>query len=192
MDEKKRIRYAQVIYKNSVRANGLMNDLFTYTKVDNAEFQPELLQGDICKLIREQASLFFPEFEAAGIETEFDIPEYEITLFFDSKLMERAFANLFENSIHHNKTGTKFTLKLTNEKNIIEIVFADDGIGMEETIAKTIFEPFVRSDQSRNSNTGGSGLGLAITAKIIWIHGGSISLNTAPNKGCQFIVRLKI
>jgi len=70
-------------------------------------------------------------------------------------------------------------------------VLADDGSGIEESIAKTIFEPFVRSDKSRNSKTGGSGLGLAITSKIIKAHDGSIELETEQGKGSRFIVRLK-
>jgi len=192
MDEEKCIRYTQIIYKNSVRASSLMNDLFTYTKLERTGFQPTLSQGDICEFLREQALLFLPEFEVVGMETEFDIPESEILLQFDGKLMERAFANLFENSIRYNKSGTRFTLSITQEKDTVQIVLADDGIGIETTIAETIFEPFVRSDKSRNSNTGGSGLGLSITAKIIQAHRGSIELVTALGKGCRFIVRLRI
>lgn len=82
-------------------------------------------------------------------------------------------------------------LSLIEENNMVKVVVADDGIGMEESIANNIFEPFVRSDKSRNSVTGGSGLGLAITSKIIMLHHGSIELDTAPGEGCRFIIKLK-
>lgn len=191
LDDEKRTRYANVIFKNSIRANNLMNDLFTYTKLDHASFKPTLAQSDICEFMREQASQFLSEFETAGMDTEFDIQETEITMPFDGKLLQRAFANLFTNCMVHNPAGTKFALTLTEEKDTVQVVIADDGIGMEESVAKNIFEPFVRSDKSRNSKTGGSGLGLAITSKIIRAHNGSIELDTAPGKGCRFIVRLK-
>ncbi len=192
LDDEKRTRYANVILRNSLRANDLMNDLFTYTKLDHAGFTPTLVKSDICEFMREQASHFLPQFEAAGMDTEFDISEKEILILFDNRLLQRAFANLFANCMEHNSAGTKFTLSLIEEKDLVQIMVEDDGIGIEEDVAKNIFEPFVRSDKSRNSKTGGSGLGLAISSKIIKAHNGSIELKTAPGKGCQFIVKLKI
>lgn len=190
-DKEKYTRYANVIFKNSIRANNLMNDLFTYSKLDNASFKPTLVQSDISEFMREQASQFLSEFEMAGIETEFHIQESEIIIPFDEKLLQRAFANLFANCIQHNPAGTKITLSLTEEKDTVKIVIADNGIGIDEKTAKKIFEPFVRSDKSRSSKTGGSGLGLAITAKIINLHNGTIKLETALGEGSLFTVMLK-
>jgi len=191
LDNEKYPEYADVIFRNSIRAKDLMNDLFTYTKLDHKSFKPTLTKNDICEFIREEASQFLSEFDMAGIYAEFDIEESEIIIPLDEKLMHRAFTNLFTNCIQHNKSGTKFTLSLTEEKYTVKIVLADDGSGIEESIAKTVFEPFVRSDKSRNSKTGGSGLGLAITSKIIKAHNGSIELETEQGKGSRFIVRLK-
>ena len=191
LDNEKYPQYADVIFRNSIRANDLMNDLFTYTKLDHTSFKPTLTKHDICEFMREEASQFLSEFDMAGIYAEFDIEESEIMISFDEKLMHRAFANLFTNCIQHNKAGTKFTLSLIDEKDTVKIVLADDGSGIDESIAKTIFEPFVRSDKSRNSKTGGSGLGLAITSKIIKAHNGSIELETEQGKGSRFIIRLK-
>jgi len=191
LDNEKYPEYADVIFRNSIRAKDLMNDLFTYTKLDHKSFKPTLTKNDICEFIREEASQFLSEFEMAGIHTDFDIVESGIIILLDEKLMHRAFANLFTNCIQHNKEGTKFKLSLTEEKDIVKIVLADNGSGIEKSIAKTIFEPFVRSDKSRNSKTGGSGLGLAITSKIIKAHNGSIELETEQGKGSSFIIRLK-
>jgi signal transduction histidine kinase len=191
LDNEKYKQYADVIHRNSIRANDLMNDLFTYTKLDHKSFKPTLKKVDICEFIREEALKFLSEFERAGINTEFEIEESEIMIPLDEKLMHRAFANLFANCIQHNKAGTNFILRLTEEKYTVKIVLADDGSGIEKSIAKTIFEPFVRSDKSRSSKTGGSGLGLAITSKIIKAHNGSIELETELGKGSRFIIRLK-
>lgn len=190
LDQEKYSRYANVILKNSIRASNLMNDLFTYTKLDHISFKPLIEAHDICEFIREQALQYISDFEMAGIDAEFDIKETEIIIPFDEKLLQRAFANLFTNCIKYNPKGTKFTLSLTEENDNVQIVFADDGIGMEKIVAERIFEPFVRSDKSRNSKTGGSGLGLAITSKIILVHNGRIELVSSPDKGCRFTIRL--
>lgn len=184
-------RYADMIFRNSVRANNLMNDLFTYTKLDSSNFNPVLESHDICEFAREQVSLFLPQFEMMDIETKFEIPETELLLLFDETLLIRVFSNLFNNCIEYNESGVTFVLTISDEKDFVQIMFSDNGIGMDETLAKTVFEPFVRADKSRNSKTGGSGLGLAIVQKIINAHHGSITLDTLPNKGCVFTIRLK-
>lgn len=82
-------------------------------------------------------------------------------------------------------------LKLTkNEKIVIEV--GDDGIGIRDDIARTLFETFVRGDKSR-MNDKGSGLGLTITKKIIELHNGNIRVDTTPQKGkTNFIIELPI
>lgn len=122
--------------------------------------------------------------------TDFSIPENEILLPFDETLLARAFSNLFSNSIQHNTAGTQLNLSLTKAAGGVQIVLSDNGAGMEESAAQTIFKPFARGDQARNSETGGSGLGLAIAKKIIDAHGGSIELWTEAEKGCQFTIDL--
>lgn len=184
-------RYAEIIWKNSIRANARLDDLFTYSKLEHPDFRLCRKQGDICEFMREQISLFYAEFETAGLVTEFSIPEEEILLSFDEVLLARVFSNLFTNSIRYNDAGTQLQLSLTKKKDGVQIILADNGPGLEETIGKTIFEPFTRGDQARNSETGGSGLGLAIAKKIIDAHDGDISLQTAPNEGCVFTIHLR-
>ena len=190
LDSQKRYRYVEVIWKNSIRANARLDDLFTYSKLDHPDFQLCLKQNDICEFMREQISLFFADFETSGMITDFSIPEVEILLPFDNVLLARVFSNLFTNSIRYNKAGTEINLSLTEEKGCVQITLSDNGVGIEEVVAETIFKPFTRSDTARNSETGGSGLGLAIAKKIIDAHGGSIALSTAPNQGCTFTICL--
>lgn len=73
---------------------------------------------------------------------------------------------------------------------VIQLVFADNGVGLPEELVETIFDPFVRSDSARNSQTGGTGLGLAIVRLIVEAHGGRIDLITAPDQGCRFIITM--
>lgn len=191
IDAEESHRYAEIIWKNSIRANARLDDLFTYSKFEHPDFRLCRKQGDICEFMREQISLFYAEFETAGLVTEFSIPEEEILLSFDEVLLARVFANLFTNSIRYNNAGTQLQVSLIKKIDGVQIIIADNGSGMEETMGQTIFEPFTRGDKARNSETGGSGLGLAIAKKIIDAHGGGILLQTAPDKGCVFTIHLR-
>lgn len=190
-DREKRRCYAEIIQKNSLRANAILDDLLMFSKLEHPDFMISMRMGDICEFIREQISLFLADFEVAEIETEFTIPDKEILLPFDEKLLARVCSNLLTNTIRYNQTGAEVKLSVTEKEDSVLIILEDNGTGMDAEIAETIFQPFTRADQSRNSETGGSGLGLAIVKKIIDAHHGKIELLTSPGHGCIFLIELK-
>ncbi|MGH2543739.1 MAG: sensor histidine kinase, partial [Ardenticatenaceae bacterium] len=72
------------------------------------------------------------------------------------------------------------------------IAIADTGIGIPIESQRRIFERFYRVDSSRSRETGGAGLGLAIAKHLIDAHSGSIELQSSPQKGSVFTVRLPL
>jgi predicted ATPase/signal transduction histidine kinase len=107
-------------------------------------------------------------------------------------------ANLVQNAAFHGFEGrVSGTLKITAtvkpgdevETNEVEMLFSDDGNGMEPAILAHIFEPFYTArpgrDQSRKQ--GGSGLGLSISLNIVTgVLGGTLSAASEPGCGSQF------
>jgi two-component system OmpR family sensor kinase len=53
-----------------------------------------------------------------------------------------------------------------------------------------VFERFYRTDSSRARSSGGTGLGLSIVDSLVYAHGGTVSVTTAPGKGCRFTVKM--
>jgi signal transduction histidine kinase len=183
-------RYMQVIYENSLRANHLIVDLFELSKLESSEYKVHKSRIDICEYLREAIGSFITTFDRFGFSYDFDIPEKEIFTQIDTEQMDRVFQNLVTNTVKYNPKGTKVMINLLEEENQVEIVFKDDGIGIEAEAAKRIFQPFERVDSTRNSQTGGTGLGLAIVDKIIKVHNGNISLITDENAGCEFKINI--
>jgi two-component system OmpR family sensor kinase len=56
--------------------------------------------------------------------------------------------------------------------------------------ARRVFERFYRTDSSRARSSGGTGLGLSIVDSLVYAHGGTVSVTTAPGKGCRFTVKM--
>ena len=61
---------------------------------------------------------------------------------------------------------------------------------MSSEDAQRVFERFYRADSSRTRASGGTGLGLSIVDSLVYAHGGTVSVQTAPGHGCQFRVNL--
>jgi two-component system OmpR family sensor kinase len=97
-------------------------------------------------------------------------------------------ANLVGNAMVHTPAGTPITVRATanGENAVFEV--ADHGPGLAGEALDRAFEPFFRSDPSRDRSTGGVGLGLAIVAAIAIAHGGRVELAETPGGGATFRV----
>ncbi len=188
--EKEQLNYLHAILKNSRRANSLLNDLFEFAKLESTEFSMKLFKSDVSEYLRQACSELLPMLEQAKFEYNFDIPEQPLYIMLNVEQMNRVFFNLTDNLLRYNPAGTNLSVRLYEEQANVIILFSDDGIGISSQIAKDIFKPFVRVDDSRNSQTGGTGLGLSIASKIIQQHGGTIEIKTDLNKGSTFIITL--
>jgi len=76
------------------------------------------------------------------------------------------------------------------EKGGVEIVVADDGIGIGGDHLEQVFEMFHQVDGSVTRNFGGTGVGLALARKFVEMHGGRIWVESEKGKGARFTVVL--
>ena len=70
------------------------------------------------------------------------------------------------------------------------IVFSDTGIGIKEEDRENLFKDFVRIKNEKTRNITGSGLGLSIVKKVVELYNGTISVDSVPDEGSVFTVRL--
>ena len=101
--------------------------------------------------------------------------------------LSRALRNLIENAATYGKCAN---VGLSQEKRHVFIVVEDDGPGIPEDKLEHVFEPFVRLEASRNTDTGGIGLGMAIARDIVRRHGGDIVLENRAEGGLRAKVTL--
>lgn len=96
----------------------------------------------------------------------------------------RAINNIFDNALKYSAIAKNplVTVVVSNEHKYASVSIEDNGPGIPKEYHSTIFDRFVRVDESRDRQTGGFGLGLAISKKIITESGGKISLNSKPSK----------
>lgn len=102
--------------------------------------------------------------------------------------MVRVLDNLVRNAVRYAETHILIQLQINDGHTNLSI--NDDGPGIPPSSWQTLFEPFVRLDQSRDRNSGGIGLGLAIVKRYVELHKGSISIGQSDMGGAAFIIDL--
>ncbi len=109
----------------------------------------------------------------------------------DEVTLREAIVNIVSNAIKYSRMGTNIHIKVTVEENEVLITVTDRGVGIAEEDLPFIFGDFYIADSAPEAERG-SGLGLAITRRIIEAHGGTISVESALEKGSTFMIRLPV
>jgi len=101
--------------------------------------------------------------------------------------LKRAFRNILENAVAYGRQARVF---VEHRRGDVAVVIEDDGPGIPVGEMERVFSPFVRLENSRNTDTGGVGLGLAIARSIVRSHGGDITLKNRPKGGLRVTIIL--
>ena len=122
-----------------------------------------------------------------------DVDE-QLVLHADRGQLLRAVGNLVDNAIKYSDPGSEVRLSAApssrEEQVWVDVVVADDGIGIPADETERVFERFYRVDKARARATGGTGLGLSIVRHVVMNHGGEVMLHTREGVGTTFTLRL--
>ncbi len=110
----------------------------------------------------------------------------------DTVRLRQLFLNLIDNAIKYTPENGTVEISLARENGFALVRVKDSGIGIPKEETAKIFDRFYRVDKARSRELGGSGLGLSISKWIADIHGGTISVDSAPNSGSTFTVTLPL
>ena len=117
-----------------------------------------------------------------------DLPA--ITVNGDDEMLKRMLLNLIDNAVKYTPPGGQISVGLRTQNGHARIVVTDTGIGIPAADQPRIFDRFYRVDKARSRALGGAGLGLSISRWIVEGHSGSLSVESAPDRGSAFTVEL--
>lgn len=181
-------KYSGIAYEKSIRLQEMMDDLFEFTKLDNADIKLNKNMINLSGLIMQMTDEFYPSFKDCNITPIVDLPEENIYVQGDGQLLARVFDNLISNALKYGYHNTDLKIEVSGDEKYatVKVISHGDTIASEDI--PLLFNKFYRTDSSRNSKTGGTGLGLAITKNIVDLHHGDISV-TSDDQITTFIVK---
>jgi len=185
------VKFATRMQLEAKRLTDLVQEIINLSRLQDSDPLQIATENSVAELINEAVDLVKTTSEAKGISVSAkDIPE--VVVLGDSEQLIMAINNLLENAINYSPENTKVSVSVTINEEIVEIVVADQGIGIPEEAQDRIFERFYRVDPARSRETGGTGLGLSIVKHVASNHGGDVKVWSSPNVGSSFALRLPI
>jgi two-component system sensor histidine kinase/response regulator len=104
--------------------------------------------------------------------------------------IEIVFNNLISNAVKYNKIGGKAEITIDSSDSEAILIFSDTGIGITKNDTENLFAEFVRIKNEKTRNISGSGLGLSIVKKVVELYHGTIKVDSTPDVGTVFTIRL--
>lgn len=182
-------------YRSSLRLNcqrmlRLINNIVDITKIDVGYTKPNIVNCDIVKLVEAITMSVIIYARQKDINIIFDTDVEELIIKCDPEMIERAVLNLLSNSIKFTKPNGNIFVSIYVNKEWVQIIFEDDGVGIPIHMQDLVFERFVQADKSLNRMNEGSGIGLSIVKSIIELNEGEIYLESDGENGTEFEILL--
>ena len=161
------------------RLSRLVENLLDVSRLQSGSAEPRREPVDLAGLLEEARRSIGPGAGNVGLRIDPELP----LLFADAVQLERAFANLFENAVHHGG-GRPVLVRTGRSGGRLVVRVVDQGPGVPEHERERIFEPFYRRQDAGR----GFGLGLAIAMGFVQANGGEIEVESVPEQGSTFVV----
>jgi signal transduction histidine kinase len=179
--------YARVIQSSSEHLLSLINDLLEMSRLEAGRIDLAEESVPLAQAVAAALDLFIVQARAKSIALETDF-EAEAVIRADPKALRQILANLVSNAIKFTPEGGRVAVStaLAPGGDLV-IRVSDSGIGIPADALERVFAPFERAHRG---DTDGTGLGLSITRGLVALHGGRVTLDSAPGQGTIAIVIL--
>ena len=188
----KRKEYAQIIETSGQHLLSVVNSILDVSKIEAGAFElaPEAfslpaLADSCCDMVRLKA-----ERESITILRSY-APDLE-DIVADKRSCKQILINLISNAVKFTPRGGCVGIDIIPEGNSLKIVVADSGIGIAPRDLLQLGEPFFQASANYDRHFEGTGLGLSVVRGLVGLHGGTITLESAPGEGTTICVRLPL
>jgi signal transduction histidine kinase len=119
-------------------------------------------------------------------------PERPVRVRVDADRVKTIVANLISNAIKYSPNGGPIECELVNRGGIARVSVTDSGVGIAKEDLPILFTRFGRVSTSQTVHLPGTGLGLYLGRQLARLHGGEITVDSAPGRGSTFTLHLPV
>ena len=187
----------EIILRNALRLHRLIDGLLDLARLEAGRLRLKVAPLDLCALLRSVVAAFQPAADTMGIalRLQIDLPgsaeAQALVVLGDSDKLEVVLTNLLGNAVKFTERGGHVAVRLQRGAGAeVHLSVSDDGPGIPLRDQPHIFERF-RRVESPGRKQGGAGIGLALVKELVELHGGTVTVQSEPGRGAEFLVRLR-
>lgn len=188
----KQQKYVNIIRESGQHLLELINDILDLAKIESGRVTLDRDKVDIAQVCQSSLRMIRQLALKKNLEVLFEVDEDLGMIWADERKLKQMLVNLLSNAVKFTPENGRIGLQVWGDRegNLINFTVWDTGIGIHENDLPRLFQPFVQLDSNLARRSGGTGLGLALVAKMAGLHGGSVGVESQPDQGSRFTIKL--
>jgi signal transduction histidine kinase/DNA-binding response OmpR family regulator/CHASE3 domain sensor protein len=184
--------FLQVIQVNADRLMALINDLLDISRLEAGRVDLREVTVDIAPVI--QGALLSLQLQVQNKQQQLvvNLDPAMPPVRGDAGRIAQILNNLLSNAHKYTRVGGTITISTTRKENFVRVNITDTGVGLTAEEQVHLFTRFYRAKNPATQEVGGTGLGLSIVRMLVEMHGGKVSVQSAPGQGSTFSFTLPI
>ena len=174
------------VYRNGRKLLHLVNQLLDFRKAESGALPIHVAMNDVDELAGNVFAMFRENAQKRNITYQFHSDLNGSPLPIDKTYVEMMLTNLLSNAFKFTPNGGEITFSLWKKEHSFGFSIKDSGIGIPPEKLSRIFERFYQANEDRK----GSGIGLSLVKCLVEKHHGSISVDSKPGQGSDFVIEL--
>jgi signal transduction histidine kinase len=162
---------------------GIINNLLDWTR----DARLERTEHEVARILDPVVDAVASEARARGVQVAYGRVQREVVAAVDGQRLRQVFTNVLKNAVEAvepRRGSGRVAVDLFAEADRVVVEVTDDGIGIAPGDREKIFLPFFTTKPA------GTGLGMSIVKKIVDLHGGDITIESAPGRGTRIRISL--
>ena len=173
----------------------LINDVLDMSRIEAGKVTLNEREESLSEILHALRDIVAADVREKGHDFSIDVSGIrDDRVLCDRMRLNQVLLNLVSNAIKYTRPGGSISVRGVQKPSAkdgfgaYEFHVKDNGIGMGEEYAKTLFDPFTREQNSTVSGIQGTGLGMPISKNLVELMGGTISVETRKGEGTEFTV----
>jgi signal transduction histidine kinase len=180
-------QYAE--YAKEINASGrlllaVINDVLDMSKIEAGRYELSDEPVDLGEMLRASCVTLMPRAREGQVRLAREDPPGRRLVRADQRAVRQVVLNVLANAVKFTPAGGSVTAHVeATVDGGLAMVVTDSGIGIDQAALQYLFEPFQQADSSIARRFGGSGLGLSISRRLMGLHGGTLTIDSASGQG---------
>ncbi|WP_284618433.1 GAF domain-containing protein [Aquabacterium humicola] len=182
----KQDEYLQDIHSSGQHLLSLINDVLDLSKIEAGRMELDLTRFDLGLLLEHSLTLVRERAARQGLALSLEVGDGLQEWVADARKVKQVVVNLLSNAVKFTPAGGQVSMRARRAGDVAEIAVTDSGVGIAPEDHAKVFEEFRQASGDYLRKAEGSGLGLALARRFVQLHGGEITLVSAPGAGSTF------
>jgi signal transduction histidine kinase len=180
------------VKSNAERLLALINELLDLSRIEAGRIELRCAAIDLGPLVESTTRSLRPLIDRKRQDLKLDLEEARAVVWADADRVTQILTNLISNASKYTPEGGRITVTARRAGAFACVEIRDTGIGLSAEQQGQLFTRFFRAQRSGPDRVGGTGLGLVITKLLVELHGGQITVSSAPDQGSTFSFTLPV